>query len=181
MKKTTDNQNPQEENPYGLLGKMYEGVKKDHQLKILSFYIGGALIMAFLFLASLAPQVGERLGQIAVKKQSQQSQAALDNPSSINDFYSNKTYISTITPLQSFTLTWKTTSVGFCNATGAWTGRKSANGSETLVMSLDQARKGSKYTLTCYGSNNQTVSKDIYVASPFTPKTGIAPGPCNPY
>ena len=65
-----------QENPYGLIGKIYEGNKKSHQSRLLSIYIGGALVIAFLFMASLAPQLGERLGNLAVKKQTQQSLAA---------------------------------------------------------------------------------------------------------
>lgn len=112
-------------------------------------------------------------------------EAAFDNPPSINDFYSSKTYISTITPPTSFRLSWNTSFVGFCNASGAWFGRKSANGSETLIMSLEQAKNGPTYTLTCYGKNNQRVSKSIVVMTPSnTPPSGqggIAGGPCNPY
>lgn len=64
------------ENPFGLL-KMKQNLKKtDHNHKILGVYLGLAVIVLFLGLVSLAPQLGQRLGKLSDTKQSQESMAA---------------------------------------------------------------------------------------------------------
>jgi len=48
--------------------------------KLLAVYIGIGIIIGFLVLLSLAPQVGQRLGFLSQKKQAQESQAAYKIP-----------------------------------------------------------------------------------------------------
>lgn len=70
------------ENPFGL-SKMKQNLKKtDHSHKILGVYLGLAVIVLFLGLASLAPQISKRFGNIAEKKESQKSFAGLTPPCS---------------------------------------------------------------------------------------------------
>lgn len=58
-----------------ILNKVKANIKKDNQTKILALYLGIAFVVSFLFLVSLAPQIGEKLGKLSVKKQGQESKA----------------------------------------------------------------------------------------------------------
>lgn len=146
----------------------------------LTVLFGVGLIVAFLFVATAGPQIGQKLGKLSEKKQTQESQAVLDNPPTIDYFYSSKTYVST--NLEQYTLNWKTNFAGFCNGSGAWSGRKGANGSEPLLASTNQTNP--TYTLTCYGANSRNVTKSIVVMNPnIRPPSGQGGNlsPCNPY
>jgi len=59
--------------PFGLSKTLKNVSNQDHPRKFLAVYIGFALIIVFLGFLSLVPQVSEKLGELAVKKQSQQS------------------------------------------------------------------------------------------------------------
>lgn len=57
-----------------------------------------------------------------------------------------------------FKISWTTTYVNSCSATGTWSGSKPANSNESLLF--DQA--GSfLYTLTCNGYNGENITKEI--------------------
>ena len=65
----------EEEIPRGYFENFKYRLKGDYRVKFVSLYYGIAILILFLFLVSLAPQIGERLGLISQKKQSQQSLA----------------------------------------------------------------------------------------------------------
>lgn len=152
---------------------------KDGPSRFIAVYLGVGVIISFLFLASLAPQLGEKFGTLSVQKKSQESRAYVINDPSIDDFYSTKTYVNWN---QSFTLNWKTSFAGSCRASGGWDGNKIANGSQSFVAGPGMT---TSFTLTCFGNSGQSVSKTILVNNPNTQppsgQGGIAPGPCNPY
>ena len=60
-----------------LFWQIKEGLKKDpdNQAKFLAIQIGVAIIIGFLTLAIFAPQIGEKLGTISVKKKTQSAYA----------------------------------------------------------------------------------------------------------
>src|SRR3989344_1602161 len=65
-----------EEHPVGFLSELYKQVNRDHNTRFFSLYLGLAILILFFFTVSLAPQIGEKLGLISQKKQSQESLAA---------------------------------------------------------------------------------------------------------
>lgn len=157
MSKTTNNPSSQEENPYGVFGRLYKGAKKDHQSRILSIYIGGALVIAFLFLLSLAPQVGERLGNLAVKKQTQESRAAVFDTGTMT-FSADPT---TVQAGQSTNLKWNAPQEdGYyrCVASGAsdWKGTKPLAGNQQITP----AQK-TTYYLSCARRQGIRTATDI--------------------
>lgn len=62
--------------PFGLRRAAEAARKGPTHIKFLFVFVGVGIIMSFLVLASIAPQVGDRLGQLAVKKERQKSFAA---------------------------------------------------------------------------------------------------------
>lgn len=64
-------------NPFGLRKAAEAARRGPSHIKFLFLFVGTGIVMSFLVLASLAPQVGDKLGTLSVKKQIQESQAAL--------------------------------------------------------------------------------------------------------
>lgn len=67
---------------FGLKRTLKKASNQNRGMRFLAVYIGLAIMISFLAVASLAPQLGEKLGTLSVKKQSQESRAAaaLPNP-----------------------------------------------------------------------------------------------------
>ena len=65
-----------EEHPVGFLSELYKQVNRDHNTRFFSLYLGLAILILFFFTVSLAPQIGEKLGLISLRKEGQQSFAA---------------------------------------------------------------------------------------------------------
>ncbi|MBI4157574.1 hypothetical protein HY502_01890 [Candidatus Woesebacteria bacterium] len=61
-----------------ILKKVIENSKKDEPTKALSIQIGFAFILTFLALAVFGPQIGDKLGTLSQKKQSQEARANID-------------------------------------------------------------------------------------------------------
>lgn len=64
-----------------------------------------------------------------------------------------------VAPGDPFTLTWAGTNITSCTASGAWSGARATNGSETLTP----AAGNQSYTLTCTGSGG-SVSRTVNVS-----------------
>lgn len=62
--------------PFGIKKTLHDASKQDQGTRFLTVYVGIGFIVAFLAIVSLAPQVGEKLGTLSVKKQTQESHAA---------------------------------------------------------------------------------------------------------
>ena len=74
---------------------------KDHSVKFVSLYYAIGFIILFLFVLSLAPQIGNRLGIISHKKQSQQSFAKeKESTASASESIYHNQLIGKVTPSQ---------------------------------------------------------------------------------
>src|SRR3989344_4792051 len=62
--------------PFGLRRAAEAARRGPTHNKFLFMFIGAGIVMSFLVLASLAPQIGERLGNLSVQKSAQESHAA---------------------------------------------------------------------------------------------------------
>jgi len=62
--------------PFGLRRVAEAAKRGPSHIKFLFLFVGAGIVMSFLALTSLAPQIGDRLGNLAVRKQLQQSYAA---------------------------------------------------------------------------------------------------------
>lgn len=73
---------PQDQTNLFGLKKTFRAASRQHRgMRFLAVYLGMAILVGFLALVSLAPQVSEKLGTLSVKKQLQESQAATNiNP-----------------------------------------------------------------------------------------------------
>ncbi|MBI4038010.1 hypothetical protein HY382_03125 [Candidatus Curtissbacteria bacterium] len=72
---------PQDQTDLFGLKKTFKAASNQHRgMRFLAVYLGLAFLVGFLGLVSLAPQVGEKLGTLSVKKQTQESQATYFNP-----------------------------------------------------------------------------------------------------
>jgi len=70
-----------------ILRRIGKQMPSDGPSRFIAVYLGAGVIIAFLFLASLAPQIGEKLGTLSVKKQTQKSEAATPSkprPTTVN-------------------------------------------------------------------------------------------------
>lgn len=65
-----------------VLTKLKDTLKADHSNKLFGFYLGLASIIVFLAFVSLFPQISEKLGNLAQKKESQETFAAVAPPCS---------------------------------------------------------------------------------------------------
>ena len=63
--------------PFGIGNKIKIASKQDHPRKLLTVYIGLAVIVLFLSLVSIAPQVGERLGELAIQNEKKSALASI--------------------------------------------------------------------------------------------------------
>lgn len=67
--------------PFGLRRAAEAARRGPSHIKFLFVFVGLAVVTSFLVLASIAPQIGDKLGTLSVKKQTQVSRAAtLPNP-----------------------------------------------------------------------------------------------------
>lgn len=67
--------------PFGLRRTAEAARKGPAHIKFLFMFIGVGVVMSFLVLASLAPQIGDRLGTLSVQKERQKSFAVQATPS----------------------------------------------------------------------------------------------------
>lgn len=69
---------------FGFKKTLKAASRQNRGMRFLAVYIGLAVFVAILGVISLAPQLGNRLGTLSVKKQSQQSEAATTTNNTIN-------------------------------------------------------------------------------------------------
>lgn len=62
--------------PFGLRRAAEAARRGPNHIKFLFMFVGVGIVTSFLVLASLAPQIGNKLGTLSVKKQTQESEAA---------------------------------------------------------------------------------------------------------
>ena len=119
----------------------------------MTLYIGAASLLVFLALVSLAPQVGERLGALSVKKQTQESlAAALQSPSRAITL-TFEASPQAVTGGRSATLTWSAENAVNCLASGGWQGLKPPKGRELVTPT-----QTTTYTLNCQESAEKSVT-----------------------
>lgn len=139
---------PKDDTNISFFQKIGKGFKKsDQQGKYVAVYVGIGFIVAFLFMASLAPQVGEKLGSLSVKKQSQESQAGYVLKTGTIIFTASPT---TVNAGEQTVLKWNAPQRdGYtrCTASGAsdWTGTKEITGSQLATPTGTRT----VYTLAC--------------------------------
>ncbi len=194
-----ESHNAGEEPPaISILRRLKANAPKDAPTRFIAVYLGVGLIISFLFLASVAPQLGEKLGTLSVQKKSQESQAAITN------MYLNSNPITTtatpLKPLTIVTLRWSITRtssglpyyascMGKSSGTGnsPWSGDK--NVSLLRGMSYVQPSQTTTYTLECKTRDRvpktETKEVTIHIAAPTgssgTESSASGSGPCYPY
>lgn len=64
--------------PFGLRRAAEAARRGPNHIKFLFLFVGTGIVMSFLVLVSLAPQIGDKLGTLSAQKKYQQTQAALN-------------------------------------------------------------------------------------------------------
>lgn len=124
------------------IGKQFP---KDGPSRFIAVYLGVGFIVAFLFLASLGPQLGQKFGNLSTRKAQQESQAALLNTGPFRIVAS----AYTVKAGQTVTLTWDAQAYGYtneCAISGAsdFSGKVPPKSQKTVTVNSPTT-----YTLSC--------------------------------
>ncbi|MBI4157576.1 hypothetical protein HY502_01900 [Candidatus Woesebacteria bacterium] len=131
--------------PVSILRRIGKQFPKDAPSRLIAVYLGVGIIVAFLFLASLAPQLGQKFGNLSTRKSAQQSEAATINTGPFRTTAS----AYTVKAGQQVTLSWNAAQFGYtneCAISGAidFQGKVSPSSQKTV-----RVNSSTTYTISC--------------------------------